>query len=396
MRTVWPWHRPGEPLDAGISAASDRVAWLAWLVFSLIRLVTLGDAAVALTVTWNHFADPGAVLAVLAVLAVENAIIAVGFRHWTGSRRKVMVTADAAAIIVAIVVTVQAMKPTTSPYIDNIFYPYSTAAMVLAGIELRRLAGVIATTALTSAAYLAVTLARAAVEPVVLMNAVTYWFWSLGGFAFAGTLRWLGCSLDQERRHAVEHAQRQERAGTARSMHDHVLQTMEIVARCGWVTDERLRRQIASEVTWLRAWLEGKLEGGANDLVAALADVAKQQAAHGLRVELNTAGMADREVPREVAEAVCGAVAEVLANVRKHAGVSEAVVRAVRDTCELTDRSRVVVTVVDRGRGFVPNEDEIGFGLRNCVIGRVVEAGGNVSVVSLPGVGTQVEMSLPA
>ena len=396
MRPVWSWRWPGAPPDAGISAASDRVAWLAWLVFCGIRVVTLIEAAIALAVTWNHFADPGAVVAVLAVLVAENAIIAVGLRRWGGSRRKAAVAADAAAIIAALIVTAQVIKPAANPYADNIFYPYSVAAMVLAGIEVRRLASVIVIPALASAAYLATTLTRLAIEPVVLMNAVTYWCWSLGAFAFAATLRWLGGCLDQERRHAVELGQQQERAGTARSMHDHVLQTMEIVARCGWVADERLRRQIASEVTWLRAWLDGKLDGGANDLVAALADVAREQAAHGLRVELNTAGMADREVPQEVAEAISGAVAEVLANVRKHAGVTEAVVRAVRDAGPITDRDQVVVTVVDRGCGFVPDQDEIGFGLRNCVIGRVAEAGGSVSVTSLPGVGTQVEMSVPA
>ena len=66
-------------------------------------------------------------------------------------------------------------------------------------------------------------------------------------------------SLDQTRRAAVDLAQRQERAETSRSMHDHALQTMEVLAREGWIADESVRGIVAGEAAWLRAWLEDRL-----------------------------------------------------------------------------------------------------------------------------------------
>jgi signal transduction histidine kinase len=368
--------------------ASVRVEWLIWLAFCLIRAVTLVQATVALTLGWGEYRNGAAVAALLSLLTADSALVAVMFRR-SGRCGTARIAADACMTVISLVVTALALKPSANPYVDNVVYPYSVAAMVLVGAWSRRLLAVVIVPALACAAYVASTLARFAFHPELLMNAATYWLWSVLAFVLFGMLRWLSASLDSERRRAVEVAQRQERAEAARSLHDHVLQTMEVVARDDWVPDERLRRQIAAEVVWLRSWLDGKLDCCPNDLVTALARIARDQAADGLRVELNAAGMNDRVVSRAVVEAVSGAVAEALANVRKHAGVTEAVVRAVRD------EGRVVVTITDRGRGFDPDRHPLGFGLRNCVIERVREAGGVASVSSVPGGGTQIGLSVP-
>lgn len=368
--------------------ASARVEWLVWLTFCLIRMAVLGQAAAALGLAWNQFGDGFLVAVLLAGLAVESALVAAAFRRGSPHRGTAVAAFDFGMTVAALTVTTLALKRTADPMTDNVLYPYSVTAMTAVGFLARRAVTVVVVPALACAAYAVTTVLRFAFHPGLVANSANYWFWSVLSFVLAGALRWLSGELDGERRKAVDLAQRQERAEAARSMHDHVLQTMEVATRDGWIPDERLRRQIATEVAWLRDWLDGKLDGRANDLVTALSRVTRDQAASGLRVELNAAGMDDPVVPPAVVEAVSGAVTEALANVRKHAGVTEAVVRAVRDA------DRIVVTVTDRGRGFDPDHARLGFGLRSCVLGRMREAGGGVSITSAPGAGTQIGLAL--
>jgi signal transduction histidine kinase len=373
---------------AGNGKASERAEWLLWLSFCLVRAMALVLAAVTLVLCWNAFRAPGVVIAMLAVLGAGNVVLAVRCRR-QGPLCAATYSADICVCMAAVAIAVQAMKPSADVVDSNPFYPYSVSAMALVALSARRLSVVIAITMLTSAGYGAATLARFGFEPTVLANMATYWCWSLGALTVAKTLRSLTGSLDEERSRAVVLAQQQERAQAARSLHDRVLQTMEVAAREGWVADERLRRQIASDVTWLRAWVEGQITGTAGDLVTRLAEMAQSYATAGLEVELNTAGIADHMVPDRAADAICGAVAEALTNVRKHAGVAKAVVRVVRDCGD------VVVTVVDRGRGFVPCPDDFGSGLRHSIAGQIQDVGGTAVITSVPGAGTRIELSVP-
>jgi signal transduction histidine kinase len=67
-----------------------------------------------------------------------------------------------------------------------------------------------------------------------------------------------------------------------------------------------------------------------------------------MRIELNTSGLGATILPGEVVVALANAVAELLTNVRKHAGTTRAVVRAV------FAQGKVTVTVLDNGCGFEP------------------------------------------
>jgi signal transduction histidine kinase len=109
----------------------------------------------------------------------------------------------------------------------------------------------------------------------------------------------------------------------------------------------------------------------------------------GLQVELVVAELAG-DPPAPVTEALLGAAREALTNVRKHATVGQAVLRAAG-----TDEA-VEVVVRDQGGGFDPGLAGGGYGLANSVTARVCEAGGDAAIWSAPGRGTRVRLWWPA
>jgi len=108
---------------------------------------------------------------------------------------------------------------------------------------------------------------------------------------------------------------------------------------------------------------------------------------HGVRVELASAG--DCPVDASVGALVLAA-REAMTNAAKFAGVDEIDVYA-----EMTDEE-VSVFVRDRGAGFdraaVPGDRR---GLVESIEGRMERAGGQATIVSSPGNGTEVELRLP-
>ncbi|MFD9699939.1 sensor histidine kinase [Lentzea sp. NPDC059081] len=96
-------------------------------------------------------------------------------------------------------------------------------------------------------------------------------------------------------------------------------------------------------------------------------------------------------VPAGVALAFVRAVRELLANVARHAGTSEAELLVARD-----GRGAVVV-VRDDGRGFVPEAvPEHRRGLRGSVVDRLRALGGSAVVESVPERGTTARLAWPA
>jgi signal transduction histidine kinase len=197
-------------------------------------------------------------------------------------------------------------------------------------------------------------------------------------------------------------ARAEERERHQRILHDRVLQMLEMLARGERRFDTGVRGQVAREAAWLRDLVETGRERPPGNLVAELEALGVGFAAQGLRVELNTAGLAaagnpqDRLSPARVA-ALAGATREALANVVKHADTGVATVRATYLRA-LPDRRApgFSVTVVDAGRGFEPEAVERGQGLRRSIIGRLTEAGGTVLIESAEGEGTSVELRMPA
>jgi signal transduction histidine kinase len=273
-------------------------------------------------------------------------------------------------------------------------YPYSVICSVAFGIGLRRLSAVLAATAFLAAGYLyGGGYLHADPTAHVAINAITYFPNTLVAWAVSRQLRRMGGELEASRRSETALARDQERLRHARMLHDHVLQTMETLARGQWISDEAMKARVAEEAVWLRGLVQGGGEATPGDLLSQLTELAAKAARDGLHVELNCAtfpGPASLAVlcPRRGA-ALVGAISEALTNVVKHAATASAVVRLAGTPSTLT------VTVLDRGRGFDPAVQPEGMGLKESIRGRITEAGGRVWIDTAPGTGTYVEITMP-
>lgn len=184
-----------------------------------------------------------------------------------------------------------------------------------------------------------------------------------------------------------------ERERLARRIHDGTLQTLALIHRRG----ERLGGE-AAELASLAAMQEAALR----DLVARGASEAPAGTAD-LRDLLDRVcqGVATLSVPADpvllpaaTAAEVAAAVGEALENVTRHAG------DGARAWVLVEDGDAVTVSVRDDGAGFAPGTLEAAvtagrLGVAQSITGRIRAAGGDVSVTSVPGGGTEVELRLP-
>jgi signal transduction histidine kinase len=279
-------------------------------------------------------------------------------------------------------------------------YPFTLIICVGIGAGYGKLWQVVAGAGGLAAAYLVAALAFLG-EPTwnAGPNALSYLANCVVTWLVARELRRSGRVADAREAEALaqaaELAREREAARYARMLHDRVLQTMEMLATGDRLADRDVRSLVMEEAAWLRGVVAGDPPDRPDDLLTGLRAVVRDQARRGVHVELNGSALqaAQRRelVPAPVAEAVCGAVREAVTNVGKHAGVDEAVVRAVLDP-----RGTVLrVTVVDHGRGFDPGRVAGGTGLARSVHGRMAQVGGVARVDSAPGGGTEVELSVP-
>jgi len=96
----------------------------------------------------------------------------------------------------------------------------------------------------------------------------------------------------------------------------------------------------------------------------------------------------DLELEPDLAEEVMPIVGEAVSNALRHSGTGVVDVRAEM----LSDR--LVLSVVDEGKGFDPQSVKRGMGLDNLEE-RVRRLGGELSLRSVIGAGTVVEVVLP-
>jgi signal transduction histidine kinase len=180
------------------------------------------------------------------------------------------------------------------------------------------------------------------------------------------------------------------REAVARELHDGVLQTLAVVERRAM--DPQLSSLARDQERELRAYLFGSSDTavGRGALGDALRHVARRhERIHGGRVEV----LVPDDLPTlddARLGALVGAVGEALTNAGKHGHATRTVVYL-----EPLD-GEVFCSVRDDGVGFDPATVTEGVGLRSSIRGRVEEAGGHVDVVSAPGRGTEVHLTLPA
>ncbi|WDT88693.1 hypothetical protein H0E86_21120 [Streptomyces sp. SCSIO-PteL053] len=216
-----------------------------------------------------------------------------------------------------------------------------------------------------------------------------------------------------------------ERVTHHNALHDTVLATLTAIARGGVdANTSMMRERCAREAAYLRRLVEEADDREhASEVRAALEESVRAAEALGLRVTARYHALP--AVPGEIALTMARAATEALNNVRCHAGTGHAFLTAAGDS------GRLVVTVVDRGRGFAvesagrrgasgPAGAEAsggsagaeasggsvvraasvppatgGIGLDRCVYARMRGVGGRALVDSAPGEGVRVELRWP-
>lgn len=195
-----------------------------------------------------------------------------------------------------------------------------------------------------------------------------------------------------------------ERREHERLVHDTVLNTLTSVARSGGDAVAEVVARCRQDV----ALMEAALSAGdlapfpvrpSGDLLAEVRAVAAGLRDRGLTVHLEADDTAGAAVPAPVVRAISNAVREALSNVAAHAGTGEAwvTVRCMALEGDAEVPCRLLVVIRDRGTGFDrARVDQARLGLRRSITERTAECGGQASVRSVPGQGTEVSLSWPA
>ncbi len=225
------------------------------------------------------------------------------------------------------------------------------------------------------------------------------WFRPFGGalLMIAGTVVvlgpwWLRLGLDLMRERQAR-IRAEERADMAARVHDSVLQTLALIQRSADQPQEVAKLARAQERE-LRSWLfEGRAPGslgaeGAATLSAGVEQIEREvEAAHGVAVDAVTVG--DAPLDDEL-RALLEAGREATVNAAKWSGAT-----SVSIFVEAEPR-RVSMFVRDRGAGFdseavAPDRK----GIAESIRGRMQRHGGTAVIRSVPGEGTEVELSVP-
>jgi signal transduction histidine kinase len=184
----------------------------------------------------------------------------------------------------------------------------------------------------------------------------------------------------------VSAAREDERQRMAAHLHDSVLQTLAMVQRQAHdpAAVARLARLQEHE---LRAWMAGESELGSETLGAAILEaVAEVERDHGAVVEVTALGDRALDGP---ARALAAGAREALRNAARHAEGASVYVFAQASS----DRAEVFVR--DEGPGFdlgsVPTERR---GVRDAIVGRMASVGGQATVDSRPGEGTEITLRI--
>lgn len=183
----------------------------------------------------------------------------------------------------------------------------------------------------------------------------------------------------------TERIRLEERAEVAARIHDSVLQTLALVQRHAG-DGPRVASLARRQERELRRWLYGS-GVGAGTLEAALADAAADiEELHGVRIELASAG--DAPLDDELGQLVLAA-REAMTNAAKFSGSDEISVYTEARP------GRVQVFVRDRGAGFdLATVGSDRRGIAESIVGRMERAGGSATIVTAPGEGTEVELTL--
>jgi signal transduction histidine kinase len=187
-------------------------------------------------------------------------------------------------------------------------------------------------------------------------------------------------------------ARAEDRADMAARVHDSVLQTLALIQRSAQ-EPQRVVQLARAQERELRAWLfDGDLPGGVGDdaetLVQGMQAIAKEvEADH--RVPVDVVTVSDCLLDDRL-RALLAAAREATVNAAKWSGAPTVSLFAE------VESTKVSVFVRDRGKGFDADDvAEDRRGIAESIQARMLRQGGRAVVLSAPGEGTEVRLSLP-
>ncbi|MYU22525.1 ATP-binding protein [Streptomyces sp. SID8352] len=221
----------------------------------------------------------------------------------------------------------------------------------------------------------------------------------LGGVAriVVRYIRRVAADADAARARVAELARHEEKQRAQLTMHD-AITIMHLLTDPALPADTRaqLCEQAAAEIRRMRAYLRGGpgaphppgTGGLGRDGDVTLRDVLEEGMSGFADLGLEPAlELADGvRVNADAGEAVRGAVAGVLHNVRRHARATMVIVHADAER----DRARWVVTIRDNGIGFDTATTALGTGLRRQLLAELERHALTASIASAPGLGTRI------
>jgi signal transduction histidine kinase len=182
-------------------------------------------------------------------------------------------------------------------------------------------------------------------------------------------------------------ARETERADIGRHLHDSVLQTLALIQRDA---DDAQKVTISArrQERELRDWLFGSTPSSAPGFEEGLRRAAASvEGRFEVSVDVVVVGNAD---PSDVVSGLIAAAGEAMTNAARHAGVSEI------DVYGESTGGTLAVYVRDRGSGFdpasVPADRR---GVRSSILERLESLGGEATVKSSSGTGTEWRMTVP-
>jgi signal transduction histidine kinase len=179
----------------------------------------------------------------------------------------------------------------------------------------------------------------------------------------------------------------EEKAAVSAHIHDSVLQTLTLIQRNAHNPDMTMRLAREQERE-LRNWLYRPNPEATGTVRSEFETMTRDvERTHDLTIEFVPVGDAPLD---EQGRALVQASREALVNVGKHAKVHIASVFLE------VEGDRAVVFVRDRGIGFQPAavaDDRRG--IRDSIVDRLERNGGTAQITSTPGVGTEVELTMP-